>query len=115
PLLIANCDQILDWNSNQFIKKIESSEYDGLISTFDTKVEGYVSKWSHVKLDNDSVVIEVAEKVPISDIATTGIYYWKHGCDFVKYAQQMIEKDIQVNGEYYVCPVFNEATQDGKK
>jgi HAD superfamily hydrolase (TIGR01509 family) len=114
-LLIANCDQILEWNSNQFIKKIESSEHDGLISTFDIKVEGDVSKWSHVKLDNDSIVTEVSEKVPISDIATTGIYYWKHGCDFVKYARQMIEKDIQVNGEYYVCPVFNEAIQDGKK
>lgn len=115
PLLIANCDQILEWNSNQFIKKIESSEYDGLISTFDIQVEGDVSKWSHVKLDNDGIVSEVAEKVPISDIATTGIYYWKHGCDFVKYALQMVEKDIRVNGEFYVCPVFNEAIQDGKK
>jgi hypothetical protein len=33
----------------------------------------------------------------------------------VKYAEQMIEKDIRVNGEFYVCPVFNEAILDGKK
>ena len=26
----------------------------------------------------------------------------------------MIEKDIRVNNEYYVCPVFNEAIGDGK-
>lgn len=115
PLLLANCDQIVEWNSNQFIKKIENSDYDGLISTFNIKVDEGISKWSHVKVNNEGIVTEVAEKVPISDIATTGIYYWKHGSDFVKYAHQMIEKDVRVNEEFYVCPVFNEAIQDGKK
>ena len=57
----------------------------------------------------------MAEKKPISDIATVGIYYWKKGSDYVKYAEQMIEKDIRHNNEFYVCPVFNEAIQDGKK
>ena len=27
----------------------------------------------------------------------------------------MIEKDIRTNNEFYVCPVYNEAIQDGKK
>jgi thiamine pyrophosphate-dependent acetolactate synthase large subunit-like protein len=44
-----------------------------------------------------------------------GIYYWKKGSDYVKYAEQMIAKDIRVNNEFYVCPVFNEAIQDNKK
>ena len=58
---------------------------------------------------------EVAEKDPISDDATVGFYYWKHGRDFIKYAKQMIAKNIRVNNEFYVCPVFNEAIEDGKK
>ena len=33
--------------------------------------------------------------------------------DFVKYANQMIAKNIRVNNEFYVCPVFNEAIADG--
>ena len=33
----------------------------------------------------------------------------------MKYAEQMIQKNIRVNNEFYVCPVFNEAIQDGKK
>ena len=57
----------------------------------------------------------MAEKKPISNIATVGIYYWAKGSDYVKYAEQMIEKNIRTNGEFYVCPVFNEAIQDGKK
>jgi dTDP-glucose pyrophosphorylase len=60
-------------------------------------------------------VSEVAEKRPISNLATVGIYYWKQGSDYVKYAEQMIQKNIRVNNEFYVCPVFNEAIQDNKK
>ena len=63
----------------------------------------------------NNIVTEVAEKNPISDIATVGIYYWKQGSDYVKYAEQMIEKNIRVNNEFYVCPVFNESISDGKK
>lgn len=51
----------------------------------------------------------------ISNLATVGIYYYKKGSDFVKYAERMISKDIRVNNEFYVCPVFNEFIQDGKK
>ena len=72
-------------------------------------------KWSYAKVDDCGFVTEVAEKNPISDIATVGVYYWKQGKDFVKYAESMILKDIRVNNEFYVCPVFNEAISDGLK
>ena len=72
-------------------------------------------KWSFAKVNDHGLVTEVAEKNPISDIATVGYYYWKKGSDFVKYAEQMIEKDIRVNNEFYVCPVFNEAIADKKE
>ena len=72
-------------------------------------------KWSYAKVNDDGFVSEVAEKKPISDNATVGIYFWKKGSDYVKYAEQMIEKNVRTNGEFYVCPVFNEAISDGKK
>ena len=72
-------------------------------------------KWSFARVGENGLVTEVAEKNPISDIATVGYYYWKYGSDFVKYAEQMIEKDIRVNGEFYVCPVFNQAIKDNKE
>ena len=58
---------------------------------------------------------EVAEKKPISNLATVGIYFWKKGSDYVKYAEQMISKNIRVNNEFYVCPVYNEGIAEGKK
>jgi len=90
---------------------MQETAADGGIVTF----KATHPKWSFAKIDENNFVTEVAEKNPISDNATVGYYYWKHGSDFVKYAEQMIEKDIRVNGEFYVCPVFNEAIADCKE
>ena len=111
PLFFANSDQFVEWDSNEFMYKMNETEADGGIVTF----EATHPKWSFAKVDEKGLVTEVAEKNPISNIATVGYYYWKQGSDFVKYAEQMIEKDIRVNGEFYVCPVFNEAVADCKQ
>ena len=88
-----------------------ADDVDGGIVSF----EATHPKWSFAKLDEDGFVSEVAEKKPISNIATAGVYYWKRGSDYVKYAEQMINKDIRTNNEFYVCPVYNEAIDDMKK
>jgi dTDP-glucose pyrophosphorylase len=111
PLLMANSDQFVEWNSNECLYAFTADTIDGGIVTF----EATHPKWSFAKLDENGFVSEVAEKKPISNIATVGIYYWKKGSDYVKYAEQMIQKNIRVNNEFYVCPVFNEAIADGKK
>lgn len=111
PLLMANSDQFVEWNSNECLYAFTADDIAGGIVTF----KATHPKWSYAKLGEDGFVSEVAEKNPISDNATVGIYFWKHGRDFVHYAERMIEKNIRTNGEFYVCPVFNEAIQDGKK
>ena len=65
--------------------------------------------------DKDNYVTKVAEKKVISKNATVGLYYWRRGKDYVKYAEQMIKKNIRVNNEFYVCPVYNEAIKAKKK
>ncbi len=111
PLITANSDQFVEWNSNECLYAFNADGIDGGILTF----EATHPKWSFAKIGEDGFVSEVAEKKPISNNATVGIYFWKRGCDYVKYCEQMIEKDIRINGEFYVCPVFNEAINDGKK
>ena len=111
PLIIANSDQYVKWDSNEFMYSMIGDSVDGGILTF----KSTHPKWSYAKLGDDGFVCEVAEKKPISDIATVGIYYWKKGSDYVKYAEDMIKKDVRVNNEFYVCPVFNQAIEDNKK
>lgn len=111
PLLIANSDQFVEWNSNEVMYAFNADQIDAGILTF----KATHPKWSYAKLDDHGFVSEVAEKKVISDNATVGVYFWKRGHDYVKYAEQMIDKNIRVNNEFYVCPVFNEAIADGKK
>jgi hypothetical protein len=111
PLVMANSDQFVEWNSNECMYAFSADSIDGGILTF----KATHPKWSYAKLNEDGFVSEVAEKKVISDEATVGIYYWRHGSDYVKYAEQMIAKNIRTNGEFYTCPVFNEAIGDGKK
>ena len=111
PLFFANSDQFVEWDSTEFMYKMNETNADGGIVSF----RATHPKWSFAKINESGLVTEVAEKNPISDIATVGYYYWKHGSDFVKYAEEMIEKDIRVNNEFYVCPVFNQAIEDNKE
>jgi dTDP-glucose pyrophosphorylase len=107
PLITANSDQFIEFEDGWQNDLLSSN--DGHILTF----KATHPKWSFAKV-SDGLVSEVAEKKPISDTATVGVYHWSKGSDYVKYAEQMIAKDIRVNNEFYVCPVFNEAIQDGK-
>ena len=110
PVFFANSDQHVEWDSTRFMYQMQETGVDGSIVTF----KATHPKWSFAKIE-DGYVTEVAEKNPISDNATVGFYYFKHGSDFVKYADQMIEKNIRTNGEFYLCPVFNEAIGDQKR
>ncbi len=111
PITIVNSDQLISWNSNEFFYAMAADECDGGIVTF----ESTHPKWSFVRIGSDGFAAEVAEKKPISNLATAGAYYFKKGKDFIKYAEQMIASNIKTLNEFYVCPVYNEYIRDGKK
>jgi beta-phosphoglucomutase-like phosphatase (HAD superfamily)/dTDP-glucose pyrophosphorylase len=111
PLIMANSDQFVEWNTNEVMYAFNADSIDGGILTF----KANHPKWSYAKLDDNGFVSEVAEKNVISENATVGIYFWKKGSDYVKYADQMIAANDRTNNEFYVCPVFNYAIKDNKK
>ncbi|NBT88533.1 MAG: HAD family hydrolase [Flavobacteriaceae bacterium] len=111
PLVLANSDQYVEWDSNQFMYSAMADDIDGSILTF----EATHPKWSYARLNDDGFVVEVAEKKPISKHATVGVYFWRRGSDYVRSAESMINKNIRVNNEFYVCPVYNEALLDGAR
>ena len=110
-LIIANSDQFVEWDSYNFISDLHSKNADGGILTF----KAYDKKWSFAKVNDEGEVTLIAEKKPISNIATVGIYYFKKGKYFVESAEQMIKKNIRTNGEFYIAPVYNEMIESNKK
>ncbi len=111
PLIIANSDQYIDIQFDSFIESAQKENVDGLIMTF----KATHPKWSFARVGQDGFVMETAEKNPISDNATAGVYYFKQGADFVAAAEEMIKKDIRTNNEFFVCPSFNEMILKDKK
>ena len=109
PLMIANSDQYVDIDINEYNAAI--GDADGLIMTMHQED----TKWSYIQYNDAGLVTLVREKEVISDQATVGIYNYRQGRDFVRYAEQMIRKDIRVNGEFYTAPVYNEFIEDGRK
>ncbi|WP_294378816.1 glycosyltransferase family 2 protein [uncultured Clostridium sp.] len=111
PLLISGVEQLITRDWKEIIEEFKRRDLDGGVISFDS----IHPKWSYIKLDNNGYVVEAAEKRPISRNATTGQYYFKKGSDFVEAAENMILKGASVEGQYYVCPSFNEMVLKQKK
>jgi dTDP-glucose pyrophosphorylase len=111
PLLIANCDQVVDFACGAFVSDCLDRDLDGSILCFRDGARD--PKWSFAKTDAKGLVTEVAEKVAISDLATVGLYLFREGADFVAGAVDMIVRNERVNGEFYTCPVYNHLIRKG--
>ena len=107
-LAVMNSDNIIEWDTDA-LAAFKTS--DGIIMTF----EDSDPKWSFAKVDSNGYVLEVAEKNPISTHATAGLYFWRTGESFVSAAKSMILKNIRVNGEFYLAPVYNENIEGGER
>lgn len=113
PMIIANSDQIVDINFQNFVSDCLARGLGGSIMTFKDPEKN--NKWSFAKIDSNGYVKEVREKVPISDLATVGIYMFNKGKHFVDAAIDMIVRNDRVNNEFYVCPVYNYAINNKNK
>lgn len=111
PVMMANSDQYIDIEIDDYLNDIDEKKLDGMIMTM------YANdpKWSYAKLDNNGYVVETAEKKVISNRATVGVYNFSKGKEFIKYADQLIKDNIRINNEFYTCPVYNYAIKGGLK
>ena len=99
-LMLANSDQWVDIDINDYLAAMDR-QHD--------------PKWSFVGLDRHNLVTRVVEKEVISNEATVGIYNFRRGAAFVAAADRMIAKNLRVNNEFYVAPVYNEMIEDGAR
>lgn len=109
PLMIANSDQWVGCDIDAYLAATDDPHVGGVIMT----MWADHPKWSYARLTEDGKVVEVVEKQVVSNDATTGIYNFQRGSDFVAAANRMIERDLRVKGEFYVAPVYNELIEDG--
>src|ERR1051325_1623404 len=107
-LLIASSDTYVVSNVLSDIQ-FRTSKCHGLISA--AEIPG--DHWSFARTDETGAVVEVAEKVRISNHASTGLYYFSSGREFVAVADEIISNGEKTKGEYYVISVFEKYIERG--
>lgn len=109
-LVIANCDQIMQWDAQKFL--YEAAVYDGCVVTYHENTP----KNSYVRIDSKGKVLEIKEKEVISNISLNGIHHWTCGNDFVESAEEMIaNNDRAPNKEFYISQTYNYMIKKGQE
>jgi dTDP-glucose pyrophosphorylase len=109
-LVIVNSDQVIDCDYSKVLAEFRKDDIDGGVITF----QSVHPRSSFVKIVND-LVVQTAEKNPISNHAIAGFYYFKNGIDFINGAFNVIRYDDNYNGNYFTSAVYNQLILAGKK
>jgi dTDP-glucose pyrophosphorylase len=109
-LIITNCDQILHWNSEAFLRFSRASDVDGSVLTF----ESNDPRHSYADVNGDMFISRLREKQVISKHALVGLHYWRRGRDFVAAAEQQIKRYTQPSSaECYISETYNILIEQG--
>lgn len=109
-LLIMASDSLIKSKIGQDIAN-KDPDTKGIISVINLPGD----KWSFAKADNDGNVTEVAEKVRISNHASTGLYYFSNAGEFLSASYNIIQKKQKTKGEYYVIPVYQKLIERNER
>lgn len=108
PLIIYNADTYCRNGLEASLSNLPP-DVDGVVGVF----EAPGGKWSFARTDGAGRILETAEKRRISNWATTGMYYFRRGKDFVRHAEAMVAANERESGEFYVAPVYNRLISAG--
>lgn len=111
PLIIANSDQVIDVNYLDVLKKFQNLGADAGTILF----KSIHPQWSYVRTNSENLIIESAEKKPISSNAIAGFYYYKTAKLFIEAAKEVISSSETINDKFFISMTFNELILKGKK
>jgi NDP-sugar pyrophosphorylase family protein len=119
-IVICYCDIFINWDFSKFIEFAKKENCDGIIASHNEWHPHRIHNnyFAYMKVTDSNDVIEIKEKEsftdnPINEFASSGIYFFKNGLMLKKYFNELIEKDIKVNNEFYVTLPFNLMIKDG--
>ncbi len=106
PMMVANCDQLMDWNHEKFYEMTKQEIYPGgLIPVFMPNHDE--PKHSYVDVDAYDRLLLLREKEIISNLATVGVYYFGNESKWIKAHEQQMKQNDRTNNEFYLAPTYN--------
>lgn len=124
-IFIAPSDNAMLYNEAKFKSLVESKQIDAIVFAFknhphanaNPKQYGWIESKQY---ENFQIATKISVKEPLSknikeDFGIVGSFYFKKVSDFRKAYELMVQKDIRVNGEFYVDSLLNELIALDKK
>ena len=106
PMIVANCDQLMVWNSEEFYSLAKANVYTGgLIPSFIS--DDPEPKHSYIDLSPLHDVNKIYEKKKISNLATVGVYYFQDEADWCNAHADQMKANDRTNNEFYLAPTYN--------
>ncbi|CAN5370652.1 N/A [soil metagenome] len=118
-VIVNYCDFYSYWNYEDFLATTRKRGAAGSVPSyrgFHPHMLG-TDNYAFIK-DTDLWLEAIQEKKPFTDdrmseFASNGTYYFSRGEYVKKYFTRLMERDIQVNGEFYVSMIYNLMVEDG--
>lgn len=119
-VIVNYCDFSMYWNYQDFENFVSETKCDGCVISY-TGFHPHMlgsDNYAFCKVNLDNEILEIREKQPFTnnkmeEYASTGTYYFRKGKYIKKYFKQLINEDLNINGEYYVSLVYNLMIRDG--
>ena len=121
-VIVNYCDFGTYWDYNDFLNHTRNRNANGAIPAYKGFHPHMVYNSTNYAFmrDEKQWMLEIKEKEPFTnnrmqEYASNGTYYFKKGIYVKKFFKELMEKDINLNGEYYVSLVYNLLVQAGLK
>ena len=105
--IILDCD---NFYTMDILQMYRNNNCKNAVFSFDDTLSKPI--YSYVKINARNRVLEIREKVKISDNANTGCYCFESGTILKTYCSLIMEKKILENNEYYISCVIKEMLKD---
>ncbi len=120
-VIVNYCDFGTYWDYEDFLKHTRDRDADGAIPSYKGFHPHMLGSTNYAFMRDDKQwMLEIKEKEPftnnrMNEYASNGTYYFKKGSYVKKYFKELMDKDINLNGEYYVSLIYNLLIQDKLK
>jgi NDP-sugar pyrophosphorylase family protein len=120
-VIVNYCDFGTYWDYSDFLKHTRERDADGALPSYKRFHPHMLGKTNYAFMRDDKQwMLEIKEKDPftsnrMNEYASNGTYYFKKGKFVKKYFKELMQKDINLNGEYYVSLIYNLMVEDGLK
>ena len=120
-VIVNYCDFGTYWNYIDFLEHTRNRDADGAVPSYKGFHPHMLGNTNYAFMrDDQQWMLEIKEKEPftnnrMNEYASNGTYYFKKGSYVKRFFQDLMDDDINLNGEFYVSLVYNLLLKDGLK